>query len=340
LKTLTTEKLLNFTSLFSIPVFDTAVLPSDISTLYLEGSINPTDMIIGANTYDDFTLFSPADDYMKMVDAGIMNSWLWTLGDDTNMEERQPAVDAYPVEKYNGSSIAAFAQFQGDLWFNCATRDLSEKVSSKIDGNVYSYYFGHFSTYDFAKQNGLLDEANISDPYWATHGSELFFVFGMPFSPLPGLSTEDKDLSEEMMSRWANFARSGNPSASTESSSNAAEWLPVVPSNFSVGKDEVADPKYLYFTGDGGKMVHSNKDKMEQCASFPWILSISSEDVFGDDDSSSTHQDNTMNENENDTDNTNESVADKSATTNSNSSSIFVVNIISTLVFLAGCMMI
>ncbi|XP_070581595.1 acetylcholinesterase-like [Ptychodera flava] len=51
-------------------------------------------------------------------------------------------------------------------------------------------------------------------PEWAgvCHGEELSFVFGVPFKEGGNRTAADKALSETMMSLWANFARTGNPS--------------------------------------------------------------------------------------------------------------------------------
>ena len=72
LKGLTTEELLNFTASFTNLTFDDAFFPIDPYILYAEGKISPTDIIISASTYDDYTLngFTP-EAYINMVDYGI-----------------------------------------------------------------------------------------------------------------------------------------------------------------------------------------------------------------------------------------------------------------------------
>merc|ERR1712232_311687 len=87
------------------------------------------------------------------------------------------------------------------------------------------------------------------------------FVLGNPSSPF---SEEDKKLNGELMSRWANFARTGNPNSEEEGTN---EWLPVSSSGSDPSDHTVAaDPPYMRFTGEGGAMVESNREKMEQCA--------------------------------------------------------------------------
>ncbi|VDN15281.1 unnamed protein product [Dibothriocephalus latus] len=54
-------------------------------------------------------------------------------------------------------------------------------------------------------------------PTWAgvMHGYEIEYVFGIPFSPLfteafYGFTDEERELSDVMMTYWANFARTGS----------------------------------------------------------------------------------------------------------------------------------
>lgn len=58
--------------------------------------------------------------------------------------------------------------------------------------------------------------ASLPWPGWAgvMHGYEIEYVFGIPFSPLfaeafYGFTDEERELSDKMMSYWANFARTG-----------------------------------------------------------------------------------------------------------------------------------
>merc|ERR1712166_631526 len=170
-------------------------------------------------------------------------------------EEIEAALDAYSIDKYNGSSV--------DSYFLCRGRYLAETAASNVDGSVYNYIFGYTNIYDGASLGKTLAVANITDPNFSSHGSELTYVFGYgPFDDSPQLSDKDESLSKGMMSRWSNFAKTGKPFASPGSSSEA-EWIPVS-TTWTDGK--AVDPAYMYFTGDGGTMVESNINKTDQCA--------------------------------------------------------------------------
>jgi carboxylesterase type B len=280
LKSLDTKELMKYTAMFSSPTFDTTVLPAELFTLYSEGKINPTDMIIGTNTYDDYLILGVGialsqEDFIQLANKGITESFMWNdTGIDINDKEKtQAAIEQYSPNKYNGSMVAAFAQFEADVHFVCPSRDLAETAAKNIDGSVYSYVFGHLSEYDPVETNNLLQMANITDTTWATHMAELPFVFGnnvlMNGTESVPFSDDDKHLSQEMMSRWANFAKNGNPYASNyklKHEEQPAVWQPVTASSYYGETDEAADPSYLRFMGNGSTMISSDQNKAEQCS--------------------------------------------------------------------------
>jgi len=263
LENLNATQLVNFTSLIR-PTLDPAVVSADISTLYEEGNINAKDMIIGANTYDDISLaFVFGKDYVELANKGLNTSYQWELLNLSTEEEIEAALDAYSIDKYNGSIVEAYAQLNGDSELLCRSRYLAETAASNVNGSVYNYIFGYSNIYDAAVLSKLSVVANITDPSFSSHSSELTYVLGNPvFDDLPPFSDKDKSLSKEMMSRWSNFAKTGRPFASPGSSSEA-DWIPVS-TTWTDGK--AIDPAYMYFTGDGGTMVDSNTNKTEQCA--------------------------------------------------------------------------
>ncbi|XP_048379648.2 uncharacterized protein LOC125448388 isoform X2 [Stegostoma tigrinum] len=87
----------------------------------------------------------------------------------------------------------------GDAGFVAPLVKTSEFMA-KATQHVYIYYFTR--------------HPNTSEsPEWigARHGDELVFVFGVPTMGGPLVGKEEHDLSQQMMSYWTNFAKTGNP---------------------------------------------------------------------------------------------------------------------------------
>jgi len=244
LKALTVQQVLESPFSSSILCYDTNVIPgSDPIKHYREGPINPTDMIIGANTFDDDTLpgggidpqtYIDEADVSKAISANIGNGFLTK---ETSEEAKTDAIlSAYSADVYNGSPVAAKAQFVGDLQGGvCLGRELTTMASGVVSGKVYNYYFGYLSAYDFANLDGslltplgidpdtyksVLELAGIEEPNWASHTADLLFALGNPQLSGWPLMDDDIPLIEEIMARWANFARSGEPQVFTDGSSS------------------------------------------------------------------------------------------------------------------------
>jgi len=270
LKEMSTEELLPANAKHGFnPVFDKSVIPNaNPANLYSEGSnINPTDMIIGYNTFDDYaTFFVPLEDYIKGANLEEAPQLAHVPEDvKTNI------LTLYSPALYGDSSLAAYAQFRGDSDFGCPSRFLAPTAASSIGGKVFLYQFAMLSGFDYSKASGLLEEANIDEyPTWSSHEAEIPFVFGntielggkKPDIIYPSSFTDQEMvLVKEMMNRWANFARNGDPQAPGLSDSEESKWIPV--SNDS--EDYVTDPQYMNFGSNGGLMVGSDKEKSDQC---------------------------------------------------------------------------
>ncbi|KAL7554356.1 hypothetical protein ACHAWF_017798 [Thalassiosira exigua] len=243
------------------PVQDDDVIPSsDPAGLFLKASnVNPADMIIGFNTFDDYeAFFVPLEDYV----AGAV------LEERPELSRAPEGVKTRILELYSpvrcgDFPLAAYAQFRGDHDFGCPSRSLAPVAAAGVAGKVYLYLFGALSGFDYAEASGMLgDEANNFDN-WSSHEAEIPFVFGnsielegRPNMTFPASFTDQEMvLAKEVMSRWANFARDGDPRAT----SSAVEWTPI-----SVEGD-ANDPAYMNFGPEGGKMVDSDKEKSAQC---------------------------------------------------------------------------
>ena len=168
-------------------------------------------------------------------------------------EEEENAIRSlYPLDNYNSSVVQANLQTNADAFYTCFAREMAQLASKTIDGNVFSYWYGHFSPSTDVYYTGLAADvkAEITDPNFAFHAAELSLLFG------DNLGNEDKSMSTELVARWAGFARTGNPQLSSSTT-----WDPVSPllaNNFDV--------PYLYMNSEGVAMVKSDGQKIKQCA--------------------------------------------------------------------------
>jgi len=257
-------------------VLGNVYLPTNPLDLFQEGPINPTDMIIGSNTYD-----APSMSILSKEDLMDLSQVLFLFNPPalpSFTEEEENAIRSlYPLDSYNNSVVEANIQTNADTFYTCFAREMAQLASKTIDGNVFSYWYGHFSPSTDLLYNGLAEDvkAEITDPNFAFHGAETFLLFGN------NLDNEDKSMSTELVARWAGFARSGNPQLSSSTT-----WDPVSPllaNNFDV--------PYLYMNSEGVTMVKSDKQKIKQCTEVipQGIESISPEGWYFSSDADSDH---------------------------------------------------
>ena len=69
---------------------------------------------------------------------------------------------------------------------------------AETQNNVYVYYFTERAS-------------NNPWPTWSgvLHADEIAYIFGQPLNDSAGFSEKDKKLSKQMMTFWANFAKTG-----------------------------------------------------------------------------------------------------------------------------------
>jgi para-nitrobenzyl esterase len=303
LKSLTTEQLKNESLFFFSPMYDRNIFPIMPVELFRAGEIVPTDILIGANTYDTFIPYTPnASDY------NFSDVWVYT-GINASKEIKNNVMTAYSPDlpMYNGSTFAAINQATGDINGLCFVRELAAIASTKISGNVYTYLLGYLLSGDPFVSNGYQNvtrkETGFDDPNWTSHGIDIGFVFGGAADGTgPDMTGKPKEVSDEIIARWANFARSGNPQAPSSSSDPAAIWQPVVLDDSSGAKyNEASNVQFLYFSSDGVYMVEADESKREQCTTvLPTSQYFRSEPMTADPSSIDSDAD-AENENENDT---------------------------------------
>lgn len=171
------------------PVFDGYVLLGDQYRLYEAGHYNDTPVLIGTNS-DEGALFVPsitAAAYEKSIRTGYG-------------EYADKILAAYPA----GSDTEALRSVRDtfrDTAFAWPTWSWARLQSRTGKGKAYVYYFSHRPPYPDAPQ--------FKD-WGAAHAGEISFVFGN-FSDAMKPGAADRMVSEEMLSYWTNFAKTGNP---------------------------------------------------------------------------------------------------------------------------------
>eukprot|EP00543_Licmophora_paradoxa_P007503 CAMPEP_0202452322 /NCGR_PEP_ID=MMETSP1360-20130828/10557_1 /ASSEMBLY_ACC=CAM_ASM_000848 /TAXON_ID=515479 /ORGANISM="Licmophora paradoxa, Strain CCMP2313" /LENGTH=734 /DNA_ID=CAMNT_0049071109 /DNA_START=117 /DNA_END=2321 /DNA_ORIENTATION=+ len=289
-------------------IIDKEVLPKHPRDLYSDpANIIPVDVLVGANSFEDvlFMIESP-ESYAGL--AANIGSWIeGVIGPTYGNEAAQALVDAYSPDNnsyYNGDEVAAFAQFNGDYYIRCPSREYAAIISAASSSNnnnnnnnnhnVYLYNFAHFALTDPALFYGLYDYI-MNTSAWASHLAQLPFVFGtLDFwkqdpggaegTEVGNLADSDYALSREIRSRWANFAKTGRPNAPEE---GAVEWEPVrvlvedsstltltTTTTTSTPTPALLIPVLVFEKG-----VSAMKDlsmKAQQCASFPFLTFLSS----------------------------------------------------------------
>eukprot|EP00546_Thalassionema_frauenfeldii_P004021 CAMPEP_0178923364 /NCGR_PEP_ID=MMETSP0786-20121207/16678_1 /TAXON_ID=186022 /ORGANISM="Thalassionema frauenfeldii, Strain CCMP 1798" /LENGTH=525 /DNA_ID=CAMNT_0020597851 /DNA_START=117 /DNA_END=1691 /DNA_ORIENTATION=+ len=244
-----------FTSIFDNPTMDGWVMPEQPVERYNRADvINPTDLIVGATSYDDPSLLGiPWFVYLFRATFQF-KSYVQGLFDDD--ATTNAIMEAYsPKLYYNRSRVRALAQFTGDFLFRCSSRELAAIAANNIAGKAYLYNFAHLNVKNDIASTVIRWARNPSD--WASHTAELPFVFGNfeftfngpAAAPLP--TPEEVLLSTELMTRWANFAKTGDPNASSELPTD--DWI-AVPKTTSNGSAAASEVPFYAFQGEGSYM--------------------------------------------------------------------------------------
>lgn len=241
---------------------DREILPEHPRMLYEDpANIVPTDFIVGSNSYEDamFMAMLP-EEYVALASGGLADLAKGLLGTETS------AVQAYDPSRYDESTTRAYAQFNGDYYIRCPSRAFASIVS-RAGATVYLYNFAHFGITDPVVHFGLADL--LADTTgWASHLAELPYVFGtLPLwvpatASVDALTDQDYAMSQEMQTRWANFAKSGKPDAED---GTLSEWEPFVYNS--------SPPVTMVFAEGQGQMQPLS-DKIEQCSIFSFAVNF------------------------------------------------------------------
>lgn len=133
-------------------------------------NINPSQLLVGANTYDDPALVPP-------FGAGVatnLTAFELEIQSDFPDDNVDDLIRTYSPDKYAGSLMNAYSQYQGDKKSFCNQRQFAEYVANGLSENsVYFYQYGALTKYDPVQLRGLFDDFANTEQEWATHGAEI-----------------------------------------------------------------------------------------------------------------------------------------------------------------------
>lgn len=137
-------------------------------------NIIPSQLLVGANTYDSRSLAAP---FGSGVATNLTSFELEIQSDfpDDNVDD---LIRVYSPDNYGGSLMNAYSQYQGDKEFFCNQRQFAEYVANGLpQDSVYLYQYGAQTSYDPVNLRGLFEDFNNTDEgNWATHSAEIPMV--------------------------------------------------------------------------------------------------------------------------------------------------------------------
>ena len=235
-------------------------------------NIIPTQLLVGANTYDDPSLVPPfgagIETNLTAFELMIQSDW-----PDDNVDD---LLRTYSPKNYRGSIMNAKSQYQGDKKVFCNQRQSAEYVANALgSGRVYLYQYGAPTYYDPVNLRGLFNEFNNTATDWATHGADVPLLFGtfeeMTIdwwydSPYISPTEQEYKLYQELSTRWASFAKTGSPNVGEYGS-----WQPV-PQVGPNTEGSASQVDQLLFSLEYGGFMSAGATMtavIERCSSFP-----------------------------------------------------------------------
>ena len=167
-------------------IVDDHVMPDTPARMIAQGQIHLADYLIGSNA-DENLMYTPEKVTEKEVNQYI--------------EDWFPAQNFMSVKdtlSFLVNRRDKMAVLDDSVDYSCPIQILARAINRHLSNKVYVYYFSRVREHDTGKYIG------------AYHGAELPYVFGTHDDWLP-TSTDDLNLTDQIMTYWTNFARVGDP---------------------------------------------------------------------------------------------------------------------------------
>jgi para-nitrobenzyl esterase len=211
LRSLSVADLVNNFPGFAIPgVVDGKVLKESVGTALAGGRFARVPILNG-NNHEEERLFViqkltvSGGTFVPIPESVTPDSYQRDIAAVLGVSAARAATIAaeYPLNAYPSPPVA-LSTLVGDDNFACTALQQDEWTTQGT--STFAYEFN-----DDAAVNPYAGPA-INPPV-ATHVSELPYLFDLPDAPFHGLTADQEALAASMRAAWANFAASGNPSA-------------------------------------------------------------------------------------------------------------------------------
>jgi para-nitrobenzyl esterase len=225
------------------PDIDGAVLHQSIGTALASGQFSHVPVIIGTN-HDEWRLFVA----MAQLEGGppvTAANYQAMIASTLGVPSAAAAAIAaeYPLSHYSSPSVALGA-VGTDAIFACPA--LTAEKSLAVYTPTYAYEFND----ENAPERYL---PPVGFPYGAAHAAELQYLFTLTNTPYPGhLSVPQQRLAQAMKMYWADFAKTGVPSAQWPSFTGTSQrTLSLVPPQPQVETDYAAEHHCAFWAQAG-----------------------------------------------------------------------------------------
>ncbi|MEU9020355.1 carboxylesterase family protein [Actinomadura sp. NPDC048394] len=186
------------------PVIDGSVVKEDTASAIKAGRYNKVPLIVGSNN-DEGRLFTALGYHLQQLRHAKADDL------DRTIDLRTPAAAAamratYPPASAGDADLALSA-YTTDGLFACPAHFTAQAAALSRSQPVYQY--------EFADPKPPLSGFDPLMPLGDYHASELFYLFRTVQSlpPVPGLNAAQQRLSQQMLSYWTTFARTGAPNS-------------------------------------------------------------------------------------------------------------------------------
>ncbi len=167
------------------PVFDGYVLPKDVYGALQKGDFNKVDLLWGYNGFEG-SFFVPAE--TDQLTYEMMAARMF------GHENAKAILKRYPVNAQHDSGERT-RRILGYGMLDSVMKPYADAIA-KAGRKVYGYKFNYVA------------KGSAYSGLGAFHGSEIAYAFGnLPASA----DSEQRAVSQEMFTRWANFIKSGDP---------------------------------------------------------------------------------------------------------------------------------